>query len=187
MKAKTRYNIRLSHRKGVRVKQYGMEKIHVWYALYAETARRNGIVAPNMEDFKIALKLRQSEEIDSNVNLLIAECNDEPLAAMFLVTSKKRGTYLYGASSSQNRQYMAAYALQWEAIRLLKAQGCTEYDMFGSAPGPNPDHPMYGLYRFKGGFGGDLFHRMGCWDFPILHEEYSKFVAKEIGAQAFHV
>jgi lipid II:glycine glycyltransferase (peptidoglycan interpeptide bridge formation enzyme) len=187
MKAKTRYNIRLSERKGVRVKQYGMEKIHVWYKLYAETARRNGIVAPNLADFERALKLRQSKEIDSNVNLLIAEHNADPLAAMFLATSKKRGTYLYGASASQNRQFMAAYALQWEAIRLLKTQGCTEYDMFGSAPGPNPDHPMYGLYRFKGGFGGNLFHRMGCWDFPILHDEYSQFVAKEISAQAFHV
>ena len=32
-----------------------------------------------------------------------------------------------------------------------------EYDKFGVAPNPDPSHPMYGLYKFKQGFGGEMF------------------------------
>ena len=63
---------------------------------------------------------------------------------------------------------MPTYALQWEAIRRAKAAGCLEYDMFGVAPQPDPTHPMYGLWKFKHGFGGEIFHQLGCWDYPLL-------------------
>jgi lipid II:glycine glycyltransferase (peptidoglycan interpeptide bridge formation enzyme) len=82
---------------------------------------------------------------------------------------------------------MATYALQWEAIRTLKDAGCTEYDMFGVSPSPDPSHPMYGLYRFKSGFGGRLFHRMGCWDYPLDEDAYKVFSSGEMKAQGYHV
>ena len=63
---------------------------------------------------------------------------------------------------------MPTYALQWEAIRRAKAAGCLEYDMFGVAPQTDPTHPMYGLWKFKHGFGGEIFHQLGCWDYPLL-------------------
>ncbi len=62
---------------------------------------------------------------------------------------------------------MPTYALQWEAIKIAKEYGCTEYDMFGVSPGPDHSHPMYGLYQFKTGFGGELFHHLGCWDYLL--------------------
>ena len=52
---------------------------------------------------------------------------------MFLTITDQRATYLYGASSSENRDSMSTYALQFEAIRRAKALGATEYDMFGMA------------------------------------------------------
>ena len=82
---------------------------------------------------------------------------------------------------------MASYALQWEAIKRAKKRGCAEYDMFGVAPKPDPSHPMYGLYRFKSGFGGRMFHRMGCWDFPLDAENYNIFSASEFNSQGYHV
>jgi len=51
-----------------------------------------------------------------------------------LVLSNKRGTYLFGTSSSGNKNMLASYVLQWESIKMAKAWGCIEYDMFGSAP-----------------------------------------------------
>lgn len=80
-----------------------------------------------------------------------------PLAAMFLVMSAYRATYLYGASSSRMRSVMPTYALQWKAMQIAKQCGCMEYDMFGVAPNPDPSHPMYGLYKLKQGFGGEIF------------------------------
>jgi lipid II:glycine glycyltransferase (peptidoglycan interpeptide bridge formation enzyme) len=44
---------------------------------------------------------------------------------------------------------------------------CCEYDMFGITPDSNPTHPMHGLYKFKHGFGGDIYHQLGCWDYPL--------------------
>ncbi len=116
-----------------------------------------------------------------------SEWNSEPLAAMFLIISDKRNSYLYGASAAKHRNVMATYALQWEAIQLAKAKNCTEYDMFGTSPTPDPTHPMYGLYKFKSGFGGNLFHSLGCWDYPLLQKPYEMYKAFESQAAGFHM
>ena len=59
--------------------------------------------------------------------------------------------------------------------------------MFGVSPGPDPSHPMYGLYKFKMGFGGQLFHQMGCWDYPFNEEQYRMFLATEMNSQGYHL
>ena len=82
---------------------------------------------------------------------------------------------------------MATYALQWEAMNIAKEMGCTEYDMFGISPNPNPSHPMYGLFRYKCGFGGKFFHRMGCWDYPLDERNYRLFIAAEMTGVGYHV
>lgn len=58
---------------------------------------------------------------------------------------------------------MPTYALQWCAMQTARRAGCSEYDLFGVAPNADPSHPMHGLYRFKTGFGGQMYHQMGCW------------------------
>ena len=75
------------------------------------------------------------------------------------------------------RNVMPTYALQWRAMQISKARKCLEYDMFGIAPNPDTSHPMYGLYKFKQGFGGNIFHQLGCWDYPIDNDKYSYFAA----------
>src|SRR5690606_26464640 len=85
MKPKTRYNINLSSRKGIKVTKAGMEKLHIWYALYQETAIRNKITINNIDYFKTVLTARaENTSSPAEVKLLIAEYNDMPLAAMFL-------------------------------------------------------------------------------------------------------
>lgn len=187
MKPKTRYNIRLSQRRGVNVKTYSMDYLDEWYKLYRETSVRNGITLHRKKYFETVLQTR-TDDLNSpaDVRLLMADYNNEYLAAMFLIISKKRGTYLYGASSDKHRNLMATYALQWEAIKQSKQAGCTEYDLFGSAPNANTSHPMHGLYRFKSGFGGKMFHRMGCWDYPFDLKKYELLRAGEVNNQKYH-
>ncbi len=184
MKAKTRYNIRLSLRKGVNVKNYGMDHLDTWYSLYRETAFRNNINLHNKDGFRAVLDNSFSDNVKPH--LLLADLDGEFLAGMFLLLSKKRGTYLYGASSGTKRNLMATYAVQWEAIRMAQEAGCEEYDMFGTAPNANSGHPLYGLNRFKFGFGGNPFHRMGCWDYPLNPETYPAFRAQEVNNQSYH-
>lgn len=187
MKPKTRYNIRLSVRKGVYVRECGMDELDKWYALYVETSLRNNITLHNKEYFYSVLSNR-NDNFSGNIHikLLMAEVDGIPLAAMFLILSKNRATYLYGASSTEKRNFMATYALQWEAIQIAQNSGCKEYDMFGAAPNAYNTHPLSGLYRFKSGFGGNLFHRMGCWDYPLLIDEYNVFRAQEVNNQKYH-
>ena len=111
----------------------------IWYDLYKETALRNGLYINDIEYFSSVLTAKADDTASpARVELLLAEHEGEPLAAIFLVMSGHRGTYLYGASSSRKRNYMPTYALQWEAIKIAKEYGCTEYDMFGVSPGPDP-------------------------------------------------
>ena len=186
MKPKTRYNIRLSQRKGITVREYGINELDLWYSIYKETSLRNNITLHAKEYFHTVLA-QQTDSLDVEPKLLMADHDGDYLAAMFLVLSKKRGTYLYGASSGRKRNLMATYAVQWKAIKIAKAAGCKEYDMFGTAPNANSSHPLHGLYRFKKGFGGNLFHRMGCWDYPLDQEAYQAFYAMEVNNQSYHV
>lgn len=186
MKPKTRYNINLSSRKGVRVREYGLDKLDIWYDLYKDTAARNNVTLHSKDYFYSVLKNQHYSSKDIRISLLMGEANSEYLSAMFLILSKKRGTYLYGASSSKSRNLMASYAIQWEAIKIAQEFGCEEYDMFGCAPNSSQSHPLHGLYRFKSGFGGNLYHRMGCWDYPLIKDEYISYSAQEINNQSYH-
>lgn len=187
MKPKTRYNIKLALRKGVEVRSMGIEGLKIWYDLYHETALRNGLFINDYLYFETMFASKmEGEDNEVKVQLLVAYYDGIPLSAMFLVFSSYRATYLYGASSSQMRNVMSTYALQWKAIQIAKANNCFEYDMFGIAPSPNPSHPMYGLYKFKQGFGGEIYHQLGCWDYPIEEDKYNYFSACEMNMQGYY-
>ena len=178
MRYNTRYNIKRATTDGIEVKEYGIEHISDWYKLYLETAIRHNMPLQNEAFFASILKNQDESKNGVNVKMLLAERKGEFLASMFLVMSNQRGNYLYGASSLENKR--ASYALQWESIKLAKKCGCTEYDMFGSAPNLSQQHPLHGVHVYKKGFGGDLFHRMGCWDYPYQKKMYDLFRLQEV-------
>lgn len=57
----------------------------------------------------------------------------------------------------------------------IKAQGRASY------------YPMYGLYKFKQGFGGEIFQQLGCWDYPIEDDKYRYLTAREMSMQGYYV
>ena len=180
MRYNTRYNIKNAYKKGICVKEYGIEQICDWYKLYRETAIRHSLPLKDVEYFTSILKNQDNNKKGVTVKMLMADWGGKFLASMFLVLSNKRGTYLYGASATDNKNLMASYALQWESIKLAKNRGCSEYDMFGSAPNLSSTHPLHGVHIYKKGFGGNLFHRMGCWDYPYQQKEYDLFLLLEL-------
>lgn len=183
MRYNTRYNIRRAINMDIHVKEYSIDFIGDWYKLYKETAHRHNMPLQDEFYFASILKNQDNNKKGVTVKMLMAENQCEFLASMFLVLSNKRGTYLYGASTSKRRNALASYALQWESIKISKALGCTEYDMFGSAPNLNRSHPLHGVHIYKKGFGGNLYHRMGCWDYPFLNNEYECYRLQEINHQ----
>ncbi|MFC4220623.1 lipid II:glycine glycyltransferase FemX [Flagellimonas marina] len=183
MRYNTRYNVKKSLKNGVQVKEYGIEHMDEWYKLYLDTAIRHNMPLQNQAYFSTILKNQDNNKNGVQVKMLMADIDGKFLSSMFLVLSKKRGTYLYGASTSDKKNAMASYALQWESIKLAKEYGCTEYDMFGSAPNLKQTHPLHGVHVYKKGFGGDLFHRMGCWDYPYNEKLYDMYKLQELKSQ----
>lgn len=168
MKSKTRYNIRLSGKKGVTITEGSAADLDDWYALYEETGRRDRIALHSREYFQTLFDLPRTFGPGAPVlRLLFAEAEGERVAAVITCRYGGAATYLYGASSGRRRNLMPAYGLQWYAMKTEKEAGSRTYDLFGIPPADDPEHPMHGLYRFKTGFGGRIVRRPGCWDYPL--------------------
>jgi lipid II:glycine glycyltransferase (peptidoglycan interpeptide bridge formation enzyme) len=172
MHRKTRYNVRLAEKKGVQVYQQNDQKgLDILIDLLNKTMKRQGFY---MHDENYFRQLWQVLEPANMVHILLAEYENEILAAWMLLTYKNRIFYPYGASSSKHRDVMASNLICWEAIKLGKKLGCIQFDMWGSL-GPKPDKSddWYGFHRFKRGYGGDLVEFVGSWDLvynPFLYQ-----------------
>lgn len=175
MKPKTRYNIRLAERRGVRVFEASADMLPVFYDLYCQTADRNGFPACEYKYFAALFSAVACRPDGSEVRFLLATLNGDMLAGAIIAISGRTGVYLFGASSNENRSVMGPYAVQWEAIKLARTKQCITYDMGAVPPSNDTDHPFYGMYRFKAGFGGNIVHRSGSWDFPFDDESYGRF------------
>jgi lipid II:glycine glycyltransferase (peptidoglycan interpeptide bridge formation enzyme) len=175
MKPKTRYNIHLAERRGVRVFIPSVDMLPVFYDLYRQTAERNGFPPSGFEHFSALFSALARRTDSSEVHLLFARRAEDVLAGAVVAVSGATATYLFGASSSVNRNLMGSYAVQWEAMRLARAKGCRAYDMGAVPPAKDQRHPFYGMYRFKAGFGGRIVHRTGSWDYPLDTAGYRKF------------
>jgi lipid II:glycine glycyltransferase (peptidoglycan interpeptide bridge formation enzyme) len=97
--------------------------------------------------------------------VLLAELGGEPIAGLILFHFGQTAWYMYGASSNQHRNLMPNYLLQWEAMRLAKQMGYTKYDMWGVPDRFDESDRMWGVFRFKTGFGGDIVRGIGAFDF----------------------
>jgi len=177
MKQKTRYNIRLAGRKGVTIREGDAKEAETFHALMTETGTRDAFGIHSATYYQRVLENFQPK---GQGTLLFAEVEGEPVAAIVVMALGEKAWYFYGASSNRHREKMPAYALQWEAIRWAKRQGCTVYDLWGI---PDADEVtleaefkqrhdgLWGVYRFKRGFGGDVVRFTGLWE-KSLHPLY---------------
>jgi lipid II:glycine glycyltransferase (peptidoglycan interpeptide bridge formation enzyme) len=183
MKQKTRYNINLAVKKNVTIKsQTDMGK---FYSLMEITGQRDQFGIHSLTYYQRAFVLFNAHQ---NCQLLLAEFDNTPLASLIVFKHGNRAWYFYGASSDLHRDKMPNYLLQWEAIRWAKNQNCTEYDLWGvpdedlatlESNFTNNDTGLWGVYRFKRGFGGELKRSSGPWDRvynPYLYRLYTYLI-----------
>src|SRR5215213_473623 len=183
MKQKTRYNIRLAEKKGVTVRAW--DDIESFHRMMFLTGERDGFGIHSREYYQRAYELLHPKGMGE---LLLAEYEGKPLAALFVARNGNRAYYLYGASTDEERNRMPTYLLQWEAMKWAKAHGCKEYDLWGV---PDEDEAtleadfekrqagLWGVYRFKRGFGGELKRARQAIDRvynPLLYWVYLRFM-----------
>ncbi len=172
MKQKTRYNLRLAERKGVKIRHGIPQDFPLLYRMYAETSVRDGFVIRS-EDYYRAVWERFFEA--GMLTPLIAEVEGQAVAGLMLFIFGKQSWYLYGMSRDQAREWMPNYLLQWEAIKTSQKAGCHTYDLWGAPDEFHEDDPMWGVYRFKLGLGAFEARRIGAWDLPIKPLVYSLY------------
>jgi len=168
MKSKTRYNIRLAEKKGITIRK--LDDVEPFYGLLERTSDRAAFGIHTKEYYRKAFDLFQKI---GECQLFLAEFEGLPLASIMVFIRGDRSWYFYGASSNQHRDRMPTYLVQWEALRWAKEQGCLSYDLWG-VPDENAENleknftdrsdGLWGVYRFKRGFGGELKRVCGPWD-----------------------
>lgn len=164
---KTRYNIRLAQKKGVTVSFDDKSYSQPFLDLMEETGDRDG--------FKIHSRRHYEQLISGKTRFMrlgAAAYQGRLLAAGLFAAFGDTFTYVHGASSNAERQLMAPYALQWEAIRLAKAEGYRYYDFFGIDEIKWP-----GVTRFKMGFGGEVLSYPGTYDYILNINAYAAYQA----------
>lgn len=168
MKSKWRYNIRLSGRKDVVVRTGDASDFDVCYDIMAATGERNDFNVRPQGYYESAWAAFQPERS----RLFIAEYDGTPLAWLLAFRQGPTAYYLYGASNNKERNRMPNHALQWAAIRWAKEIGCTHYDFWGIPPDVPDDGQveeygsggLWGVFRFKQGFGGTVVKYPGAFD-----------------------
>jgi lipid II:glycine glycyltransferase (peptidoglycan interpeptide bridge formation enzyme) len=181
MKQKTRYNIKLALKKGVVVRASG--DVDTFHRLLRQTGERDKFGVHTLAYYRRAYELFHQR---GQGELLMAEYEGDPLAGLMVFSAGQRAWYLYGASASDHRDRMPTYLLQWEAMRWARAHGCTSYDLWGVPDEENEaletqftsQHDgLWGVYRFKRGFGGELKRAVPTIDriyMPMFYRLYRR-------------
>ncbi len=189
MKQKWRYNVRLSEKKGITVRPATPADLPVFNQLMATTGDRDGFSVHSADYYDLAYRLF----VPNQAVYLLAEFEGTPIAAIVVTCVGKTGIYLWGASGDKERNRMPNHGLQWAGIRWAKALGATHYDFWGipdeigqiaagmrNGDGSGtpvealpidleslPSHGLWGVYRFKQGFNGNVVRWVGAWDRPV--------------------
>lgn len=178
MKSKTRYNIRLAERKGVSVREGGAEELGVFHQLMEVTGERDRFGTHSRAYYA---EVWRHFAPSGRARLFLAEYEGIVLAGVLALAFGGKAWNMYSASGNEHRNLMPNYLLQWEAMRWAKAKGCRTYDLWGipdldvevleaalkenRAPS-SPPPPLWSLYQFKRGFGGEVVRYVGAYDFP---------------------
>ncbi len=170
MKQKTRYNVRLAEKKGIKVEVLTDSKnLEIFWKLAQETAQRDGASFHGKQYYQKMFKAIPAE----NLKLLVAFSGSQPVGAIIISFFGGVATYLHGASANKHRNLMANYFLQWEAIKYAKEWGALKYDFFGIAVELNRKKWL-GITRFKTGFCSKCEPTIfpGCYDLILNPLKY---------------
>ncbi len=185
MHQKTRYNIRLAEKKGVKIRdaeksplerggcaaQTGcvtVEEFDKFWSLMSMTVNRDGFRLHSKEYYQKMLAPDQEF-----IKLFFGEFEGKIICAGIFSFFGDTAVYLHGASANENRELMAPHLLQWEMIKRAKNSGCKFYDFSGI-----DEQKWPGVTRFKRGFlptgqaGGQEINYPGTFDAIFDKQKY---------------
>jgi lipid II:glycine glycyltransferase (peptidoglycan interpeptide bridge formation enzyme) len=152
-----------------------------FFSIMEQTGQRDDFGVHSLDYYQQAFDLFNPPGM---CELFIAKYQEEVLGGLMVFSHGGRAWYFYGASSNAHRNLMPNYLLQWEAMKWAKTKGCESYDLWGV---PDEDENileanfsqrsdgLWGVYRFKRGFGGQVKRSIPAWDHvynPLIYRFY---------------
>jgi peptidoglycan pentaglycine glycine transferase (the first glycine) len=180
MRQSTRRKVRTAAKKAVTIRDAGLDDIPTLYELYAATGSRDNFLIRPLDYYRDAWGTFMEAGL---AHALLAEYEGTPIAHVILLHFGSKCWYFYGASSSEERQRMPNYGLQWAAMQWAQAAGYPVYDFWGAPDDFVESDRMWGVYTFKRGFGGTVVRHMGAWDYapyPLLYRAYTTLMPRLI-------
>lgn len=179
MKQKARYNIRLAQKKEIVIER--SKNIDLFTDLIEVTGSRDDF---GVHSAKYYQDVFEYFSLNKDCVLLIATFENKPLAGIMIFARGNRAWYFYGASNNLERNRMPTYLLQLEGMKWAASKGCTEYDLWG-IPDENIEKlekdftqrsdGLWGVYRFKRGFGGEIKRTAGVFQKVLKKPIYFAF------------
>lgn len=147
MHPKTRYNIRLAQKHGVRV-FCTRDKMDDFLRLLKQTAERDEFRAHDSRHYAALLGV---QSVNFANELFFAEYQGKIIASAMVnfFFPSRTAVYLHGASSREHRDVMAPHLMHWYIMQEARRRGLNYYDLWGIDENRWP-----GVTRFKRGFGG---------------------------------
>lgn len=173
MGQKTRYNIRLAEKKGVKIIPGTANDFSEFWRLMSLTGERDAFrlhSASHYENLISASSADSNDNSDGRIKLFFARANGKNIATGLFCFFGDRATYMHGASDNEARNLMSPHLLQWEVIKWAKKEGYKYYDFYGIDEKKWP-----GVTRFKVGFGGFVKEYPGTYDFVFRPGIYNLY------------
>lgn len=168
MRRQTRYEVRRAEKLGIKVSYESSEKaFNDFYDLQLETAKRQGFI-PSSRETILALRTVYGDK----ARIYTAKLDGKVLAKGLMILESPEAIYDEAASAPEGRKFPGAYALQWQAIKDIKALGLSRYNLFGIAPAGQPNHRFAGVTTFKTGFGGEVITYLPAQDIIVNKTRY---------------
>ena len=194
MHQKGRYAIKRAERDGVTVKavKTTTENCQLMYDLFKGTADGAGF---GIRPQSYYTAFWQGYAKQGSGQLFFAYHEGEIVAGAYILAYGNKGTYKDGASVRDRKAYGASHLLQWEAIKWLKDQDVTSYDLCGAPPSDqvdNPDHPYHGFGQFKRSFQPVVTDYVGAYELPVkplrslLWTRYVEKLVRKLYYKRFH-
>lgn len=146
LEGRCRTAVRKAEKSGIKiVVEESRECIETYYVMLQKLYQNQNMMTPNTLEFYYRL---WDEFFPNNLRILTARYEEEAVAGVILIADGRRWYYLNGTSLPKFNHLCPNNLIQWEAIRLAKANGGERYDFVGS--------DIERLAKFKKSFGGEL-------------------------------
>ncbi len=162
MHEKTRYSIRTAERREISIEivtENFTTYFNDFYRVMVETATRNGFSLHSKNYYAYIFETLTKD----NGYLVIARYQQTILVIDFIIVFGKIAHYVFGGSSSKERNRLPTYLAQWRAILYAKELGCKHYN-FGGIESGKLYRGWEGLTFFKKKFGGREVHHSPFFD-----------------------